>query len=103
MKDFHISIRQALQKLHQESGPIANLMKEGNFSIEYYAPRGVDNQTPHAQDEIYIITSGTAGFFRNGEMVSCKANDILYVPKGMHHHFLDMSHDFGTWVIFFGE
>lgn len=103
MDGFHISLLQALQKLQQQDEPFAIMMQQGTMTVEYFAPRGIDTQSPHKQDEIYIITSGHAGFYRNGEMVSCKANDILFVPKGMPHHFVDMSHDFGTWVIFYGE
>lgn len=35
------------------------------MEIELYAPRGVDGQTPHLRDELYVVASGT-GEFVNG-------------------------------------
>ena len=32
----------------------------GSMSVELYAPRGVDPQTPHAQDELYFVQGGSA-------------------------------------------
>jgi mannose-6-phosphate isomerase-like protein (cupin superfamily) len=104
MSSFHVSLQQAIDRLqHQDGQPFSILLQHGNMRVEYYAPRGTDNQSPHTQDEIYIISCGSASFDRNGVTVLCKANDVLFVPKGMPHKFFDMSDDFGTWVIFYGE
>ena len=34
-------------------------LAHGSMSVELYAPAGVDPQSPHAQDELYFIHSGT--------------------------------------------
>ncbi len=70
--------------------------------VEYYAPEGEDLQTPHKQDEVYIITSGVTDFIRDGEIIACKKGDVLFVPAGMEHRFINFSEDFATWVIFYG-
>ena len=90
------------QLLAQAKLPFTIMMEHGTMSIEYFAPKEVDTQTPHKQDEIYVITEGQATFYRNGESISCKKNDMLFVPAGMEHHFENFSHDFATWVIFYG-
>src|SRR5687767_2095136 len=90
------------QLLEQTKFPFTVMMKHGSMSIEYFAPKGIDTQTPHKQDEIYIIVEGHSMFYRDGEAVSCKKNDILFVPAGMKHWFEDFSEDFATWVIFYG-
>ena len=36
----------------------ALLMTHGSMSLRYYAPRGVDAQTPHDQDELYLVAQG---------------------------------------------
>lgn len=82
--------------------PFAVMMKYGTMTIEYFAPQEVDTQTPHKQDEIYVIIKGHSTFYRNGERISCKKNDVLFVPAGMEHHFENFSDDFATWVIFYG-
>lgn len=78
------------------------VMKHGSMSVEYYAPKLKDLQTPHAQDEIYVIASGKALFIRDDEKVNCMSGDVLFVPAGVKHKFENFSDDFATWVIFYG-
>ena len=55
------------------------------MTIEYFAPKKVDTQNPHKQDEIYVIIKGHGIFYRNGERTSFKEHDLLFVPPGMEH------------------
>jgi Mannose-6-phosphate isomerase len=80
-----------------------NAFTKGNFELEFFAPRGRDYQTPHEKDEFYIIVSGTADLLIENERFSCSPGDALFVPARAVHHFENMSDDFATWVIFFGE
>ena len=70
------------------------------MSVEYYAPDKVDQQTPHKQDELYVIASGSGIIFRNGEQVSVTGRRVL-CAAGMEHRFENFSDDFATWVIFY--
>lgn len=85
----------------------ALLMRHGSMSLRYYAPRGGDPQTPHDQDEIYIVAAGSAAIVSGPseghlERRACGAGDAIFVAAGHVHRFVDMSPDFGTWVVFFG-
>ena len=77
-------------------------MEHGTMSVEYYKPAGEDLQTPHLQDELYVIASGSGDFNLAGEVYSFEAGDVLFVPAGMKHGFENYSTDFATWVIFYG-
>ena len=77
-------------------------MAHGTMSLQVFAPRGEDRQRPHAQDELYIVASGTSEFIRDGERAQVAAGDALFVRAGVEHRFVDMSDDFVTWVIFWG-
>ena len=90
------------QLLKQTEFAFTVMMKHGTMTIEYFAPQETDTQTPHKQDEIYVIIKGHATFYRDGERTSCKKNDVLFVPAGMEHRFENFSDDFATWVIFYG-
>ena len=93
----------ALKQLQEQAKlPFTIMMEHGTMSIEYFAPRGADTQTPHKQDEIYVIIEGNSMFYRDGERIPCNKNDILFVPAGMEHRFENFSADFATWVIFYG-
>ncbi len=67
-----------------------------------FAPRDIDTQRPHTQDELYIVKSGTGLFVRDNERRRIAAGDALFVPAGKEHRFEAMSDDFETWVVFWG-
>ncbi|MBP6432679.1 MAG: cupin domain-containing protein [Ferruginibacter sp.] len=102
MEKFSVSIEEAIKALQQQSDkPFITILKDKKMSIEYFAPKNIDTQQPHAQDEIYVIASGTSYFYRNGETIECKNGDVIFVPAGMEHRFVNFSEDFATWVIFY--
>jgi mannose-6-phosphate isomerase-like protein (cupin superfamily) len=74
----------------------------GTMSVEFYAPIDRDPQTPHQQDELYFIHSGHGKLLINGELHSCNAGMVFFVPAGVEHRFENFSEDFSTWVVFWG-
>ena len=82
--------------------PFAVAFARGSLSVELYAPRGSDHQTPHTRDELYVVVSG------RGELVhgACRdpfgPGDVLFVPAHMEHRFENFTDDFATWVVFHG-
>ena len=100
---YKVSPGEALKELQKENKQrFIEVMKHGSMIIEFFRPKYVDTQTPHKQDEIYVIIKGNSTFFRSGERVNCSSGDILFVPAGMEHRFENFSDDFETWVIFYG-
>ena len=78
--NFKVSADEASIKLLNEQSssgkPFAVIMNHGSMSIEYFAPKEVDTQTPHKQHEIYIIEKGHGNFFRNGGMPASERGKI---------------------------
>ena len=74
----------------------------GTMRVGVYAPRGEDLQTPHDQDELYIVVDGAGTLVRGDERIEFKPGDALFVPAGMPHHFERFGDDFVTWVVFWG-
>jgi mannose-6-phosphate isomerase-like protein (cupin superfamily) len=104
MEKFAISVAEAADQLQREKDKrFTVMMRDGNMSVEYFAPEEIDTQQPHTQDELDMIISGQSEFFRNGEIINCSEGDVLFVPAGMEHRFINFSKDFATWVIFYGE
>ena len=77
-------------------------MERGSLRLLVYAPRGNDPQTPHQQDEVYIVVKGTGTFFDGKQRIPFEPNDILFVPAGAEHRFENFSDDFVAWVVFYG-
>jgi mannose-6-phosphate isomerase-like protein (cupin superfamily) len=69
----------------------------GTYSI----PAGsVDDQAPHTEDEIYVVTAGRAMFEAGGDRVAVGPGSVIYVPAGEVHRFADVSEDLATVVLF---
>ena len=85
----------------KEGVPFVSAFDKGDFTLELFAPRGKDYQTPHVQDEFYIVAQGSADLFIGEAKYSCKSGDALFVPALQEHRFENISEDFVTWVIFF--
>lgn len=80
----------------------AELFTHGTARILYYQPKGRDEQTPHDQDEVYVVARGEGWFVNGGRRHRFKPHDVLFVPAGVEHRFEDFTDDFGVWVLFYG-
>jgi mannose-6-phosphate isomerase-like protein (cupin superfamily) len=96
-----LSAQQLINQLPTSEGSqFMEVFKKGNLSVEMYKPEKVDLQTPHTQDELYVIVSGS-GMFQNGEEnYPFQPNDLIFVPAFVEHRFYDFTDDFATWVVF---
>jgi mannose-6-phosphate isomerase-like protein (cupin superfamily) len=100
---MQLKVDDALQKLADSDGALfVKLMEHGSMSVEIYRPVETDRQTPHLQDELYVIISGEGDFLNNGERRTFGPGDVLFVPARVEHRFENFSADFATWVIFYG-
>ena len=98
-----VNLTEAIEKLKRESSArFVGLMKHGSMSLEYFSPLRRDTQSPHEQDELYVIARGHGNLNRDGKTFPFKAGDVLFVPAGMQHYFENFSDDFATWVILYG-
>jgi mannose-6-phosphate isomerase-like protein (cupin superfamily) len=98
-----LTVREGLERLPGPQGErFAELFIHGTLSIEIYAPRGRDPQTPHTRDEVYVVVQGSGRFHNDGDRHPFGAGDILFVPAGVEHRFEDFTDDLVVWVIFYG-
>ena len=78
------------------------LFRHGSLEVEIYKPDLIDHQQPHTRDEIYVVVTGS-GYFLNGDVCHpFQAGEVLFVPAGTEHRFEEFTHDFSTWVLFYG-
>lgn len=103
MPDHHLTVAEGLSRLPGSEGErFVELFGHGTLSVELYAPRGHDPQSPHTRDEVYVVVTGR-GQFRNGETRHPFApGDVLFVPAGVAHRFEDFTDDLAVWVFFYG-
>jgi mannose-6-phosphate isomerase-like protein (cupin superfamily) len=63
-------------------------------------PGYTDVQEPHGEDEVYVVLAGHAVIDVDGSHSSVAAGSIIYVPRGLPHHFHDVSDDLRVVVVF---
>ncbi|HEX5187983.1 MAG TPA: cupin domain-containing protein [Streptosporangiaceae bacterium] len=69
----------------------------GTYSIP---AGGVDDQQPHTEDEIYVVTAGQAMFEAAGDRVAVGPGSVIFVPAHEDHRFTDITEDLATVVVF---
>lgn len=69
----------------------------GTYSIP---AGGSDDQTPHTEDEIYVVTAGSAVLVSGSEHVPVGRGSVVYVPAEETHHFTAIATDFAAIVCF---
>lgn len=76
--------------------------QRGTLDVAFSLPVTPSGQSPHTQDEIYVIIRGRGVLFHDGKRDSFEAGDILFVAAGTEHHFEDFTADIALWRIFYG-
>lgn len=78
------------------------LIKVPDLSAGLYrlAAGAVDAQSPHTEDEVYVVTRGRAVLRTPEGDASARPGSILYVPAGEEHRFVDITEDFEVVVVF---
>jgi mannose-6-phosphate isomerase-like protein (cupin superfamily) len=69
----------------------------GTYSI---GAGGTDGQSPHTEDEIYVVTAGRATIEAGGQRAEVGPGAVIYVPAGEVHRFTDVTEDLALLVLF---
>ena len=98
-----ITAREALDQLPESARErVATLFENESLQVKLYAPRGVDDQTPHTRDEIYVVLSGSGEFVCEEKRDPVKQHDFVFVRAGVPHRFENFTGDFFVWVFLYG-
>jgi mannose-6-phosphate isomerase-like protein (cupin superfamily) len=67
----------------------------------YVLPVGaLDGQSPHTEDEVYVVMSGRATIRVGGEDRPVRAGSVVFVEAGVDHRFHDIAEDLSVVVVF---
>jgi mannose-6-phosphate isomerase-like protein (cupin superfamily) len=61
---------------------------------------GVDDQSPHTEDEIYVVTAGQARISTPHGTAEVGPGSVIFVPAGEEHRFIDVTEDLVLLVVF---
>ena len=72
-------------------------MSVGTYSIPI---GGSDGQSPHTEDEIYVVTAGRATIEAGHERIQVGPGSVIFVPAFEVHRFTDITEDLALLVVF---
>ncbi len=77
-------------------------MESDDLSVGTYSipAGGQDDQSPHTEDEIYVVRSGRATLVTDSGIAPVEPGSVIYVPAGEQHRFTDVTKDLALIVIF---
>ena len=78
------------------------VFKHGSLLLEIFAPEVKDYQTSHDQDELYFIIEGSGNFEVEDEIYTFAPGDVLFVPAGKRHRFIEPLNGIKTWAVVYG-
>jgi mannose-6-phosphate isomerase-like protein (cupin superfamily) len=94
VRGFHGAFTTWLGRLPTQDGkPFVVAYEHGTLSVEMYAPRGIDTQTPHRRDEVYVIVRGEGSFVNGPDRPRFGPGDLLFVQAGVEHRFEEFTDD----------
>lgn len=61
---------------------------------------GRDTQSPHTEDEIYVVTAGRATIETPGRTDEVQTGTVIFMPAGEEHRFTQVTEDLVLLVVF---
>ena len=78
------------------------VLKRGTLDVRLSIPVPPNVQSPHVQDELYLIVRGHGVLVHDGRRDPFEAGDLLFVAAGVEHHYEDFTADLALWRVFYG-
>ena len=78
------------------------MLQRGTLIVKLSEPVVPVRQTPHEQDEVYLIVKGRGVLFHDGKREPFEPGDLLFVAAGAEHQFENCTDDLAVWVVFYG-
>lgn len=100
MKAFSID---ALEAARLRGGrPYHEFLREASLSVGLYVlpAGGTDGQSPHTEDEVYVVLAGMGRFTAGDDTRDVRPDDTLFVAAGVPHRFHDITVDLRLIVMF---
>ena len=79
-----------------------SMLQRGSLNVKVSMPVAPVRQTPHEQDEVYVIVKGRGVLFHDGKRDPFEPGDLLFVAAGIEHQFENCTEDLAVWVVFYG-
>ena len=85
-----------------EGGPYREFLRVPDLSVGLYVlgAGDVDGQSPHTEDEIYVVMAGRGRFTAGDDTRDVGPGDTIYVAAAVAHRFHDIAEELQLIVVF---
>jgi mannose-6-phosphate isomerase-like protein (cupin superfamily) len=101
MPDIH-DVGEQLAALSPDAHDFAEFFRSPTGSLSLTIARwpagSVDDQSPHAEDEVYYVLSGRAALLVEGSRTDVGPGSVAFVAAGDNHRFVDIEEDLEVLV-----
>ena len=73
---------------------------EMSFGTYLIPVGGVDEQTPHAEEEIYVVARGKARIVTPSGSAEVGPGSVIFVPAREEHRFVEITEELALLVFF---
>jgi mannose-6-phosphate isomerase-like protein (cupin superfamily) len=96
------SFDEILAAHHASGTPYLDFIKSDSMSVGLYVLEAgaTDGQSPHTEDEVYVVLEGRSKFTAADETRAVAAGDVIFVAAGVVHRFHDITERLRLIVVF---
>jgi mannose-1-phosphate guanylyltransferase len=98
----HVSTTELSSRLNQENKSYVEVLSEESMSVELAHYPNPEPKTPHNEDELYVILSGSGMVHVGSETHDVNEGDVVYVEQGVEHDFFDIEDEITALIVFAG-
>lgn len=99
----HISTTELANQLREEDNSYVELLSEESMRVELAQYPNPEPKTPHKEDELYVILSGSGKVHVGSESYDVDEGDVVHVERGVEHDFFDIENDITALIVFTGS
>jgi mannose-1-phosphate guanylyltransferase len=99
----HASTTELSKRLKQEDTSYVEVLSEESMRVELAHYPNPEPKTPHKEDELYVILSGSGMVHVGGETYGVEEGDVVYVEQGVEHDFFDIDDEITALIVFAGS
>lgn len=99
----HVSTTELANRLKQENNSYVEVLSEESMRIELAHYPNPEPKTPHKEDELYVILSGSGMVHVGTETYDINEGDVIHVEQGVEHEFFDIENEITALIVFTGS
>lgn len=99
----HVSTTELVEQLRQKDNHYGEVLSEQSMSVELARYPNPEPKTPHKEDELYFIISGSGRASVGDETFAVSEGDVVYVEQGIEHDFYDIDDELVALIVFAGS